>query len=89
MSEESPITFSDPWNAPVTFVNTVINQGHFNAVVNVTLGTYNFTPVSGKVEPDLVITSRLRMDLACAKQLRDALDAILTQATKQTGETEH
>ena len=75
---------------PVQFVNCVVVQGHLNGVINVTLGTYNFSPnAEGKIDPDTVVTSRLRMDLACAKQLRDALDQMLTQATKQAGETEH
>lgn len=65
----------------VTFVNAVLGIGHLNGVVNITMGTYNFTPQDGmkEIDPDLVVSCRLRMDQACAQQLRDLLDAKLNQ----------
>lgn len=74
------LTITDPHRVPVTFVSGVLNQGIVNGVINVTLGTLNFTPSATEVTPDMVIASRLRMDLVCAAQLRDALDSLLTAA---------
>lgn len=68
----------------VTFVNTVVGRGIFNGVVNISFGTFNFTPTEKNVDADPVIACRLRMDVMCAKQLRDALsdliDAVETPA---------
>lgn len=66
----------------VTFVNVVVNRGILNGVINISFGTYNFTPEGDKVNPDLVISSRLRMDLTCAQQLCNTLGSLL-QAIEQ------
>ena len=69
--------------APVIFVNQVIGAGFLNGVINLTLGTAQFTPDNaGKIELDIVISSRLRMDLHCARAIRDQLDQILASNTK-------
>lgn len=74
------LTISDPDNVPVQFVNQVVGSGHLNGVLNITLATARFTPNnSAKVDIDLVIASRLRMDLFCATQLRDVLNGIIEQ----------
>jgi len=78
MTKQEFLPISDPQNVPVTFVNQVVARGVLNGIVNVTLAVAQFTPTpEGKVDPDLVIASRLRMDLFCAVQLRDALDALI------------
>ena len=63
----------------ITFVNRVLGQGFMNGVVNITLGSFQFTPNDdGKtIDPDLIVASRLRMDEQCATQLRDALATVL------------
>lgn len=80
------LTVTDPNNVPVTFVNQVLGQGHANGVINLTLGVARWTPVgpredapNGVVEVDMVIASRLRMDLQCAKQMRDSLNELLSK----------
>ena len=63
----------------ITFANLVLGRGILNGVVNVTLGAYEFNPdesVHG-VDPAPAIVSRLRLDITCAKSLRDALDDLL------------
>ncbi len=76
MAEEIHVT--DPLNVPVVFVNQVLGQGHVNGVVNITFGTARFTPSGiGEIDIDMVVGSRLRMDMACARQLRDNLSALL------------
>jgi hypothetical protein len=40
---------------------------------------YEFNPSEDKIEPAPVIVSRLRMDLAAAEALRDALTELLQQ----------
>lgn len=61
----------------VTFVNAVLGRGIMNGVVNLTLGVFQFTPDEDKVDPDLVVAARLRMDAVCAQQLYEALGSLL------------
>jgi len=86
-----PIVISDPNNEPVTFVNQVLGQGHLNGVINITLGVARFTPKDSApesmVDIDMIIASRLRMDLACAQQLRDCLDTLLKKLMPQSDTT--
>lgn len=62
----------------VTFVNAVVNRGIYNNVINLGFGTFLFTPTSDEtVDPDLVVSCRLRMDEACATQLHRELGQLL------------
>lgn len=63
----------------VTFVNLVLGRGILNGVVNVQLGTWLFgSKESGDgVDPEPTVSCRLRMDVACAKALRDNLTELL------------
>lgn len=63
----------------ITFANLVLASGIMNGVVNVTLGAYEFNPddKNEKVDPSPSIVSRLRMDVAGAKALRDNLTELL------------
>ncbi len=79
---DEPIQITDPYEVPVVFVNQVVGSGALNGVANLTFSTARFTPRDGKVSPDLVITSRLRMDLFCVQQLHDELARILAQNVK-------
>jgi hypothetical protein len=69
----------------VVFVNQVSGSGHLNGVANFTFSTARFTPVADKIEADIVIAARLRMDMVCVKQLRDACDTILAANTLPEG----
>lgn len=76
----------------VTFVNTMTVSGFLNGNVNLSFTTARFTvvpdivsPGKGKVDPDEYPSLYLRMDLACAQQVRDALTQIIEQNTKPTG----
>jgi hypothetical protein len=73
-------------NVGVTFANLLLARGIFNGIVNVTLGCLLFEPSDdgNKVEPAPTITSRLRMDVACARQLRDALTSIIASVDAET-----
>lgn len=66
-------------NVGVVFVNAVTGRGILNNVVNLQFGTYLFSPDanSEKVDPDLVVSCRLRMDRTCAQQLHEALGELL------------
>lgn len=64
-------------NVGVTFINTVLGRGVMNGVVNLTFGVLQFTPTDDKIEPDLAVAARLRMDLTCAKQLHETLGDLL------------
>lgn len=71
-------------NIGVVFVNTIVGRGTLNGVVNLSFGTFNFTPSDdGKVvDIDPVISCRLRMDKICLKQLRDVADELLSIVEK-------
>lgn len=84
-SDSLPI--SDPYKTPTVFVNQVAAIGHLNGVINLAFATAQFTPnPSGGVDPDLVITCRLRMDLFCAQQVYEQLGKIIQQNVKDSGE---
>ncbi len=75
------LRITDPHNVPVTFVNQVVAAGHLNGIVNVTFGVARFSPTNdGSIDTDMIVASRLRMDMACAMQMRDQLDRIIGQA---------
>ena len=81
-----PIT--DRFNVPTVFVNQVVGAGHFNGVLNLTLACAQFSPnAAGGVDPDLVISARLRMDLFCAESLYAQLGIVIQQMTKANGTT--
>ena len=62
----------------VTFVNAVVGRGILSGVINVQLGVLAFdADKDGKVSNDLSVACRLRMDVKCAEDLRDSLDALL------------
>lgn len=67
----------------VTFVNTVLGRGVLNGVVNLTFGTLLFTPENDRIEPDMVVSSRLRMDELCARRLFEALAELITSIDKE------
>ena len=75
-----PVT--DPHRVPITFVNQVVGSGHLNGVINLTFAAAMFTPQNGAIDPDLVITARLRMDRLCAEQLYATLGTIIAKYTK-------
>ena len=80
------MVISDPNNVQVVFVNQVLGQGHLNGVINLTFGVARFTPsVEDKVETDMAIAARIRMDLVCAQQLRDSLDVLLKKVLPEAG----
>lgn len=84
----------------VVFINRVLNQGIHDGAFNINFGTYLFTPITavdettGKqsivVDPDLVMSLRLRMGEAGLRELKSAVDYLVGLADeerrKQTGE---
>jgi hypothetical protein len=67
----------------ITFVNAVLGRGILNGVANLTLGVFAFDPTGdGKISENLTVACRLRMDVNCAKMIRDQLDELLTAIEK-------
>jgi len=66
-------------NVGVTFVNLVLGRGILNGVVNLQFGTWLFGSKEGSdgVDPEPAVSCRLRMDVACAKALHEALGELL------------
>lgn len=88
MSDDVSLPVTDPYRTKTIFVNQLVGSGHLNSVINLTFATAQFTPSNeGKVDPDLVITARLRMDAFCAQQLYDQLGAILSPLLPANGTT--
>jgi hypothetical protein len=85
----SNLSITDPNTVPVTFINQIASHGCLNGVVNFTFATALFTPSGDNktVDPDIIVTCRLRMDLYCAMQLRRVLDRIIEQNTKEPEKT--
>jgi hypothetical protein len=84
-----PIKITDPNHVPSVFVSALVGNGFLNGVVNLTFATALYTPLDGAIDPDYVITSRLRMDLYAAQQLYAALGGIIEANTKPNGVKEH
>jgi hypothetical protein len=77
-----PLKITDPDNIPITFVNEIGNVGFLNGIMNITFTVARFTPDGSQIAPDMVIASRLRMDLHCAQQLHDLVGRIIESNTK-------
>jgi hypothetical protein len=77
-----PLKITDPDNIPITFVNEIGNVGFLNGIMNITFTAARFTPDGSQIAPDMVIASRLRMDLHCAQQLCDLVGQIIANNTK-------
>ena len=79
MTDNNPdvLPVTDPHRVPVVFVNQVIGSGHLNGNVNLSFATAYFTLRDGEIDPDLVVTSRLRMDMFCVAQLYAVLGKII------------
>jgi len=87
---DKPKAASDPHHVLPVFVNQIAGSGHLMGVANITFSTAQFTPRDdGTVDSDMVISCRLRMDLTCVHQLRDACDTILQQNLKPSNGTTH
>lgn len=81
MTNQPALKITDPDNVPITFVNEIGNAGFLNGVLNITLTAARFTPDGTQIAPDIVVASRLRMDLKCAQQLCDLVGSIIEQNT--------
>ena len=76
------INVTDPHHVQPVFVNDLVGSGQINGVVNLTFATAMFTPTQdGKIDPDIVITARLRMDFYCVQQVHAALGRLIEQNT--------
>lgn len=68
----------DPHNVPVTFANIFGGGGLVNGVINITLLVSRFTPTfEGKTDNDVIVASRLRIDIHTAKAMRDFIQSQL------------
>lgn len=87
---DKPKSATDPHHILPTFVNSVVGSGHLGGVANITFATLQFTPMGdGTVDADPVISCRLRMDINCVKQLREACDYLLSEMLKPNNGTTH
>jgi hypothetical protein len=79
-----PIT--DPHSVLPIFVNQIAGSGQLGGVFNLTFATALFTPTAdNKIDADIVVSARLRMDFSCLQQLHQACEALIAQNTKPDG----
>jgi altronate dehydratase len=83
MPDQPTLKITDPDNVAITFVNEVGNVGFLNGILNVTFTAARFTPDGTQIAPDIVVASRLRMDLQCAQQLHTMIGSIIEANTTQ------
>jgi hypothetical protein len=76
----------DDKKCDIVFVNSLAVSGFSNGIINLAFATARFVPEENEdgvnVVLDEFISANLRMDLFCAQQLRDRLDAIIEENTK-------
>ena len=83
-TKTEPLRITDPDNVPITFAHLLLAAGSCNGVVNLTLGAARFSPTdAGLIDNDVIVASRLRLDMTCAIHLRAELDRIISQAEMQ------
>jgi hypothetical protein len=70
-------SITDPNHVAPIFVSVVVGSGTLNHVANITFATLNFTPVGDEIEPDLVVSCRLRLDIVCLQQLYEQIGNML------------
>lgn len=87
---DKPKPAADPHHGLPVFVNQVAGSGHLNGVANLTFATAQFTPQGGgMVDADLIISCRLRLDLSCVKQLKEACEYLIADMLKTSNGTTH
>ena len=74
---------ADPTRIAPIFVSVVVGSGTVNNVVNITFGTFMFTPNDNAIDPDLIVSCRLRMDLPCLHQLYEQIGNMLKSTTDE------
>ena len=72
----------------VTFVNSMTVSGFLNGNINLSFTTARFTAVDAKVDVDEYPSLYLRMDLACAQQVHEALGKLIEQNTSKPPKSE-
>jgi hypothetical protein len=70
-------SITDPCHVAPVFVNAVIGSGTLNGVHNISFATALFSLKGDTIDPDLVVSCRLRMDSACLQQLYEQIGSML------------
>lgn len=76
-------SITDPLHVLPVFVSVVAGSGVYNGVANVTFATLQFSPKGEAIDPDLVVSCRLRMDLQCLQQLYEQIGNMLKPSTDE------
>jgi hypothetical protein len=85
-----PFSDSGSAHAPILFFDEVPTFGHSNGIVRITLEAFRlYAKTPEKVESDRVVVAHLRMNLATAKALINALEGAILMATPAETETKN
>jgi hypothetical protein len=83
-AKPEPLHITDPDNVSITFAHLLVAAGSCGGVVNLTFAAARFSPTdAGTIDNDVIVASRLRLDMTCALHLRAELDRIISQAEVQ------
>ena len=80
-------------NAPIVFVDQVLNAGFYNGFAHMTLAALRFVSINGAPTDDSMVTGYLRMNYAALMGLKSAIEHIekvaAETAAKAAAETKH
>lgn len=79
-------SISDPYNVPVTYADNLMASGPWNGLISLTFSVNRLSPVENRVDNDVAIVARLRLDVHCATMLRDRLNVLIATLTKPEGQ---
>lgn len=74
-------SITDPNRVVPVFVNAVIGSGTLNGVHNISFATALFSVKGEEIDPDLVVSCRLRMDSTCLAALYEQIGHMLHPPT--------
>lgn len=72
-----PDSITDPNHVKPVFVNAVVGSGTLNGIHNISFATALFSVKGDAIDPDLVVSCRLRMDSVCLQQLWEQIGHML------------
>jgi len=86
----APLELSDAAHAPLIYLDGCTNFGVNQDIVNATLFAHRFLAVGqGQIQTDQIVTAHLRMSVAAAQSLKEAIDKALLMAMPSNGGETH
>ena len=74
---------TDPNSVIPIFVNVVIGSGSLHGVHNISFATALFSVKGDEIDPDFVVSCRLRMDSVCLQALYEQIGHMLNPPSEK------